>query len=248
VYRTILFDVLFASPATKKSWSQPLAKTKAMNSDDILRRSVADQVYEILKRDLRNGKLGQGEDLVEARVAKQLGVSRAPVREAVQRLSQDGLIQSTVGKSWKVRRLTASDIKNLYRVRADLECLAIQQACESDPEAATCALEGCIKIMRKAAARKNPDELAEAELDFHVELIRSSGNPYLVDLYSIVTEHVRLSFASLNMAYSDLGDVAEEHVPLIDLIREGNVAEAQSVLRKHIFSSLDEKLQFLELQ
>lgn len=217
------------------------------NNDDIIRRSVADQVYEILKRDLRSGKLVQGEDLVEARVAKQLGVSRAPVREAVQRLSQDGLIQSSVGKSWKVRRLTASDIKNLYRVRADLECLAIQQACEDDAEAAGCALGKIIKIMRKAAARNKPDELAEAELDFHVELIRSSGNPYLIDLYSIVTEHVRLSFASLNLAYSNLGDVAEEHVPLVELIRKGSVAEAQAVLRKHIFNSLDEKLEILKL-
>lgn len=221
--------------------------TTAVKTDKIERRSVADQVYEILKRDLRSGKLAQGEDLVEVRLAKQLGVSRAPVREAVQRLSQDGLIQSSVGKSWKVRKLTASDIKNLYRVRADLECLAIEQACESDPEAAALSLERCIKVMGKAAARNNPYDLAEAELDFHVELIRSSNNPYLIDLYSIVTEHVRLSFASLNLAYSNLGDVAEEHVPLIELIRKGSVAEARAVLRKHIFNSLDEKLEKLNL-
>jgi DNA-binding GntR family transcriptional regulator len=224
-----------------------MATTSSLKSEAIDRRSVAEQVYEILKQDLRSGKLMQGEDLVEARLAKKLGVSRAPVREAVQRLSQDGLIQSTVGKSWKIRRLTASDIKNLYRVRADLECLAIQQACENDPEAAALALEKSIKIMRKAVARNNLYDLAEAELDFHVELIRASLNPYLIDLYNIVTEHVRLSFASINLAYPDLAAVAEEHVPLVELIRNGCIQEAQGVLRRHIFNSLDEKLEKLNL-
>lgn len=224
-----------------------MAITSAPRTEKIERRSVAEQVYEILKRDLRSGRLAQGEDLVEARLAKQLGVSRAPIREAVQRLSQDGLIQSTVGRSWKVRTLTASDIRNLYRVRADLECLAIQQTCENDPGAASLALERCIEVMREAAARNDPHGLAEAELDFHVELMRASGNPYLIDLYGIVTEHVRLSFASLNLAYSNLGDVAEEHVPLIELIRRGAVHEAQAVMRKHIFNSLDDKLEKLKL-
>jgi DNA-binding GntR family transcriptional regulator len=219
----------------------------ALDNKRIERNSVADQVYEILKGDLRSGKLAQGDDLVEARLAKQLGVSRAPIREAVQRLSQDGLLQSSVGKSWKVRRLTAQDIKNLYRVRADLECLAIQQSCENDPEAAAKSLESSIKLMRRAATNKNTFELAEAELDFHFELIRSAQNPYLIDLYNIVTEHVRLSFASINLAYSDLSEVAEEHVPLVELIRRGAVSEAQAVLRKHIFNSLDEKLAKLDL-
>jgi len=219
----------------------------AAENERIERRSVSDQIYAIIKNDLRSGKLAQGEDLIEARLAKELGVSRAPVREAVQRLAQDGLIQRTVGKSWKVRKLTASDIKNLYRVRADLECLAIEQSCENGAEEAAISLEKSIKIMRKAAARKDLFELAEAELDFHVELIKSSQNAYLIDLYSIVTEHVRLSFASINLTYSDLDDVAEEHVPLVALIRVGDVPNAQLVLRKHIFSSLDEKLRSLQI-
>jgi DNA-binding GntR family transcriptional regulator len=209
---------------------------------EIGRQSVASQIYDFIKTQIRTGKLRQGAQLVESRLAKDLKVSRAPIREAVQRLSQEGLLDSRIGRSWTVRTLTPDDIRDLYHVRAQLEKLAVRRVIELDRAAAVLKLNKRIEHMHRMAATGNLNKLAEAELNFHLQLCELSRNKYVIDLYGIVAEHVRLSFAAINTAYANINQVAAEHVPIVERIAEGDIEGAQRLVELHIFNSLDEKI------
>ncbi|MDP6344424.1 MAG: GntR family transcriptional regulator [Alphaproteobacteria bacterium] len=204
----------------------------------IERVSIAEQTYAYLRGEIAAGRLRQGEPLVEARLAKQLGISRAPVREAAQRLAQEGLLETLMGHSWRVAAMDDDDIRQLYLVRVQLEQLAAAQIIEGDPQGAARQLEKSLQAIRRAAKRGDLQAVVDAETAFHQELCRLSGNKYIHLLHEVVIAHVRLALARDNANYPELDQVAEEHQPLVRAIRAGDTRAAQRAIRHHILDSL----------
>jgi DNA-binding GntR family transcriptional regulator len=205
---------------------------------NITRLSIADQVHDYLREAILSGRIAMGTRLVESQVARDLKTSRAPVREAVRRLTEENLLEIRTHFGPSVVTLTLDKIRQLYEVRLAIESLAIRELCRSDGHDLV-PLEALVGEMRAASAAGAVAALVDAELRFHQTLCRLAGNPYVGRIAELIDGQVRLALTLDNASYANLADVAEEHVPLLDAIRRGCPDAATHALSHHILASLE---------
>lgn len=202
------------------------------------RLSIADQVYEHLRSEILAGELRQGERVIEAQVAKTLQISRAPVREAVNRLLQDGLLETKTHFGPSVIQMTPEKIRFLYDIRAAIEGLAIRDVVRRRGNLDLEPLRACIVEMKRCARRKDLAGLVDVELEFHRLLCEFAGNPYVVKVSSILDAQVRMALTIDNSHYENLADAADEHEPILEAIQSGDADKAARLMELHILSSL----------
>lgn len=205
----------------------------------IQRHSVANQVYLDLRNRILTGQIPQGERLVEATIARSLGISRAPVREAVNRLMEAGLLENRTHFGPSVVQMSAEKIRELYAVRNSVEALAIQAVARRHSKDDIAELRHLIDVMSDRAEHNDLPGLVEAELDFHETLWRMADNPYIQKIANLLFDHMRLALTIDNAAYGNLIDVAREHEPLVEAIETGDPERATEALTRHIMSSLE---------
>jgi DNA-binding GntR family transcriptional regulator len=206
----------------------------------IERISFADQAYETLRASIVQGRYEPGYQLVEARLAAEMGVSRGPVREALKRLVEEGLVVDSLHRGSSVRVFTVDEIVDLYNVRIGLESVAIRLAArEGGP---TEALRDAIDAMTAAGAAHDLAALAAHETAFHEALAELSGNDYISALFKSISAQVRMAMTLDNAAYSDPLEVAREHEPLVAAIERQDEDAAAALIVEHIGSSLEPAL------
>lgn len=204
----------------------------------IERNSVADQVYTKLRSRILSGELEQGSRVVEAQLAKALGISRAPVREAVNRLVEAGLLESRTHYGNTVVTMTVQKVRHLYAMRVAVETLAVRELLARRPRCNLKPLRDRLKEMKAHAKAGDLAGLVGAELGFHEALWTMADNPYVSLVAGLLSDHVRLALAVDNAAYADMVEVASEHEPVLNAIEAGDPDRAAEVLRTHILSSL----------
>lgn len=200
--------------------------------------SLAENAYQMLRRSILDGHLKPGERIIETQIARDIGVSRGPVREAVQRLLQEGLAESVPRHGPQVVKMSAQQIQELYLVRVSLERLAVRQAVERNPDNAADVLEESIARMERAARQGSFRKLVDEEFRFHELLCALSGNQFLVRVYGSIQAYVRMALDIDNSGYEDMMTIAIEHKPLVDAIRKGKLEEAEILIEHHIVQSL----------
>lgn len=214
-------------------------KHDATNVAVIQRHSVADQVYFDLRGRILSGQIAQGERIVEASIAKSLGISRAPVREAVNRLTEAGLLESRTHYGTSVIQMSPEKIRELYAVRNAVEALAVRAVTERHTPEDIKALRVLIDKMSEFARNGDLAGLVDAELEFHETLWRMAKNPYIEKVAGLLFDHLRLALTVDNAAYANLMDVAQEHEPLVQAIETRDPDKAASALAAHIMTSLE---------
>jgi DNA-binding GntR family transcriptional regulator len=202
------------------------------------RRSVADQTYQYLRAAILNGEIPQGARVIEAQIAKALDISRAPVREAVNRLLQEGLLETRTHHGPSVIRMTPEKIRWLYDLRAAIEALAIGDVVRQGDKVDITPLRAAVAQMKRFAAKKDLAHLVQTELDFHRSLCQLAGNPYIIQVSNIIDGQVRMALTIDNANYPNLKDVADEHEPIIAAIEAGDADSASAHMTAHILSSL----------
>lgn len=143
--------------------------------------SKRDQVVRAVKQAIISGSISPGASIVEARIAEQVGAGVPLVREALIELEHHGFVQRTPYKGTTVTKLRPEDIRQIFRLRVELEGLAIQWAKENVTEADIKQLQLVIAKMERAAAELDMDQFYESDLAFHRKIWIMSGNSYLVD-------------------------------------------------------------------
>ncbi|MBY2915394.1 GntR family transcriptional regulator [Rhizobium leguminosarum] len=214
-------------------------KKDETNISVIQRHSVADQVYFDLRTKILSGQIAQGERIVEASIAKSLGISRAPVREAVNRLTEAGLLESRTHYGTSVIQMSTETIRELYAVRNAIEALAIRGVAERHTSEDMKSLRDLIKTMSGFAGSGDLPGLVDAELEFHEVLWRMAKNPYIEKVAGLLFDHLRLALTVDNAGYKNLMDVAQEHEPLVKAIESGDPDKAAAALTEHIMTSLE---------
>lgn len=205
----------------------------------IQRLSVADQIYGELRNRILRGDLAQGSRVVEAQLAKSLGVSRAPIREAVNRLTEAGLLESRTHIGTTVVQMTAEKLRKLYLVRVAVECQAIREVVSQPGARDTSVLKGHIKEMHRFAKAKDLQGLVASELAFHQAMWELADNPYVDRVAGLIADHVRLALAVDNAGYGELSQVADEHELLVRMIEGNDPEAAAAALADHIMASLE---------
>lgn len=141
---------------------------------------LKEQLAAQLKCAIVEGRLLPGQRVVEGAWAREFGVAQASVREAINLLISEGFLVKNVGRSARVPRYSEQDVMRIYEVRGALEGLAARLS--SEAQADLSGLESALTRMEEASAREDVRALVYADLDFHLALAESSGNPLLIDM------------------------------------------------------------------
>lgn len=198
----------------------------------ISRGVLSDQVKDHLLQAILAGDFAPGSRIVETRVARELGVSQAPVREALRDLEALGVVEITAFQGARVRHPSKSELLEAYGIRAELESLGARLAQARLSDADLEELEGHIEEMERAAA--TGDRHAEARFDatFHARIIELAGNQTLVRVWRYL-EPVSRTYITLGVAGVDVRQIAALHRPILDALRRRDSSLADRAVREH---------------
>lgn len=199
----------------------------------IPRATFASIVTDRLRTSIVDGSLKPGSQLSEVELARTFGVSRGPVREALQRLVQEGLLLSEPHRGVFIPVLTDEDVVDIYLAREALESAAVRAIVANDDAAAAAeALDRFVTEMERAEAAGDWAAVGNSDLEFHVALVDASGSQRLRRMFSTVISETRLCLGVLTAAEAR-SDLVWEHQQICDLLRQGEVDPALAMLKKH---------------
>jgi DNA-binding GntR family transcriptional regulator len=197
------------------------------------RVTFASMVTERLRDSIVSGALQPGAQLNEINLAHSYGVSRGPVREAVQRLVQEGLLRSEPHRGVFVPILTDEDVADVYLAREALESAAVRYTIANSTAATTYeALDACVTAMETAAAAGDWKAVGRFDLDFHTALVASTGSQRLQRMFTTVISETRLCLGALTGA-EGRHDLVAEHRKICDWIKDGDTEQALAALVRH---------------
>lgn len=198
----------------------------------IERTVLREQVKEVLLERILLGELEPGARLVETRLARELGTSQAPVREALRDLELLRLVESEPFRGARVRAVDDSQLLPVFPVRTVLEELAAREAARN-PDRDVTALDRELDAMRKAAAAADWRTQIAHDLAFHRTVVELAGNEPLLQSWLVLGVEVSTAFATYQ-TFWDQRELAEFHVPIVEAIRAGDVKRAGVEARKHV--------------
>jgi DNA-binding GntR family transcriptional regulator len=190
------------------------------------------QVKDRLLQWILEGELPPGSRIVETRVARQLGTSQAPVREALRDLATLGLVEMHPYRGARVRIPQADELIEAMEVRGELEAIAARQAATLIDDRTLARMGGLLDGMRAAAARGDAHSQALLNSDFHTCVIEASGNHTVQRLWTILEPFAR-TYLTATAPGADLNWLAERHVAIIDALKARDPERAASVMRTH---------------
>ncbi|MCA0454077.1 MAG: GntR family transcriptional regulator [Chloroflexi bacterium] len=202
----------------------------------IANKSLREHVLDTLRDAILNGELKPGRTLVESELATQLGVSRAPLREALQILSTEGLIETIPYRGTTVKRLAKKDIEELYSLRSVLESFAIQLIIDQNNPEHIQKLRQHFESMLNAAKANDLKVLNQIDRDFHDSLIELSNHSLLISLWVVVAMRVRQVMALRNKRFTDITEIAYNHLAIIEAIAAKDQAKAVALITDHVAS------------
>jgi DNA-binding GntR family transcriptional regulator len=215
------------------------SNTVETHLQQIENKPLREKILDMLRDAIISGEFKPGQPIVESELAARLGVSRAPLREAIQTLSAEGLVEIVPYKGSVVRPLSRRDIEELYSLRAVLETFAIQRIItRRDPDIPT-RLRQCFEDMLAAAQADDLKRVNNIDRQFHDLLIALSDHHLLAMTWNGVSMRVRQVMALRNQRNSDLSQIAYNHLPIIEAIEEGDEALAVALIQAHVASSGD---------
>jgi DNA-binding GntR family transcriptional regulator len=202
-------------------------------------RVLRQEVLAALRAAILSNEIPPGSRLLEADVATRMGVSRAPVREAMRQLEQEGLVESFAHRGAVVIGLPEDEIDAIYELRALIEAKAIARACESATPDDLARLDAMVDEMRGALKRRDIDELAEIDLRFHGTIVALSSFSLLRHIWSSLDGLVRVrSYQALDRPGAAARYFIEHsiasHERLAEVIRKRDPVAAAAAAREHI--------------
>ena len=198
--------------------------------------SLVELAVRRLRREILSGQTDPGERLVEEHLTRRLGISRAPLREALRLLAQQGLVEHVPRRGVRVATLSDRDVQELYAVRDVLERYAVEAALPVRRENSLGGLRAAIEKMRTATATGDRLRIAEAHRRFHVELVGLAGNQQLTAVYESILVKLQLYMAINLRREAEVAqpvDGVHRHERLLAAIEAGDPAVVLSELADH---------------
>ena len=199
----------------------------------LLARSVlADQVRERLLERILSGQYPPDARIVETQVARELGTSQAPVREALRGLEALGVVEITPFRGARVRRPTQQELLEAYAVRSALETLAARLAVPRLTDADLDRLGAAVEAMQAAARDEDRHSVAEADARFHGTIVELAGNATLVKVWRSLEPFLR-TYLTLVVPGADAQWAADLHTPVYEALRARNGDAVARALEQH---------------
>jgi DNA-binding GntR family transcriptional regulator len=197
-------------------------------------QEAAPGVVEQLREQLLTGALPPGTRLAQGELAATFGVSRMPIRQALQTLASEGLVELVTGATAVVTPMSIPELQELYEIREALEPLATRLAVPNVGRAELLQMRRALDVM---VSTKVPAEFLAANSVFHSTLCKQANRPRLLD----ILEHLRKltdRYLHLHLVVLENTDhLSEEHAGILDAVERGDSPQADSLTRQHLATS-----------
>ncbi|NME95814.1 GntR family transcriptional regulator [Clostridium cochlearium] len=200
-------------------------------------RPAREIILEELRAAIFDKKLKEGDRLVENNIAKSMGVSRTPVREALRQLEIEGLAINIARKGTLVKGISKEDIMEIYDIREVLEGLAVRGACLNISRKEIFRLKEIIKIMRKSINENDTDKYIKSHNEYNRIILDASKNKRLVSNLEYIYEYLK-SMRKVTLSNEVRREKALlEHNSIVEAIEKGDEVLAEKLARDHVINA-----------
>lgn len=201
----------------------------------LIRDGLVDRVAGSLTGAILSGQLAPGDRLAESTIARQMDLSRAPVREALRLLESSGLVDYRPNRGFFVHSISGPELDNLYELRIVIEGAAIARLVETNRAAALPRLRAQLDDLYRIADL-GTDIVAQVDADmrFHRLICEGSGNPRFLQVFDQISNETKLGLLVIGQLYDDPRKLAETHEPIVQAVADGDAAAARAATEYHI--------------
>ena len=206
-------------------------------------RPTAQLIADHLREEIIQGTFGPGEQINESVLATQLRTSRGPVREALQRLCQEGILISRRNRGVFVLELAIEDIREIYAVREAVEASAADTLLDGNQEhlKETChVLKAVVKEMAKQVAVSDWQAIAKLDMEFHSAFVGGARNTRLTRIYETLAAESRMCILNLEISYPRIDVLVQEHQNILDLLQAGKRDELHQAIQGHMEKAVED--------
>lgn len=204
--------------------------------------SLEEKVYDELADAILSGKYKKGDALTETALSKALGASRTPVRSALHRLAEEGLVEIVPNRGAVVIGVTAEDLIDIYRIRMRLEGLASAIAAENMSEEGKKKLLENVELSEFYITKQDSEHFKELDTDFHCIIYRATESRTLERILSDLHRNSK-AYRKLSLTVPGRAEkTAEEHRGILDAILSGDAKKAEELTSAHIEHALKNML------
>lgn len=197
--------------------------------------SLADQAYNLIRKDILTGTLAPNEELREEKFAMELGISRTPLREAIRRLATDGLVVLQTGKPAIVSSFTKEDALHQMEVRKLLETYNIEQVASFVTPIFINTLKNNLKLQKRAADKNDFHEFIDLDREFHLILANQNPNKKLREMIHTINTGVNRAFLILANTYPiSAMEASGEHENIVTALEEKDEVAAIKAMLEHM--------------
>ena len=209
-------------------------------------KSREEEVYNRLEEEILAGKHERGAALTEMSICDRLGVSRTPVRSALHRLAEEGLVEITPNKGAVVVGITVDDLIDTYKIRIRLEGLASAMAAERLTDEGIASLGESIDLAEYYMKRGDTEKLKELDSEFHSVIYAASGNRLLNKILSELHRNIK-AYRKLSLTVPGrLECTIREHREILAAIADRNAEKADELTRCHVEKAMNNMVKAME--
>lgn len=212
-------------------------------SREMLSSKIKDRILQLILE----GDLRPGERVVETRIARELGVSQSPVREAIRDLAGVGFLEIEPFKGARIRRFTREEFLDDMEIRGELEAIAAQRAATRITDADLARLRLLIGEMHAMGEARDPHGQAMKNTEFHRIVVKAAGSEALERMWALLEPFAR-TYLTAMVPGTDLVWLGDRHAAIVDALEAGHADVAASVMRRHASEARDLLIEAAEEQ
>ncbi len=217
----------------------PSARERVFALTPVRYRNIAEQIATALRQAIADGKLRPGGRLLEVQIAREMGTSRAPLREALIQLEREGLVVRQPNRGTFVADLTEDLVREVASLRGVLEGFAASLAVKRLTQADFERLETILTEMLTVARRGDFPRMVEWDYQFHEYIMRASGHRLLYETWMGMDRKIRVYLSATNLMYADMKAVVQGHLSILQALRRRDPQRAIRVMAEHMDEVLD---------
>ncbi|MGQ9857547.1 MAG: GntR family transcriptional regulator [Thermodesulfobacteriota bacterium] len=215
-----------------------LASVVALASSAKEAKSLGHGIYEGLRRGILRGEIPPGQRLVEEPLAAALGASRTPVREALQRLWQENLVEKLRYGGYEVKRITVKEIEEIFGIRSVLESYAAVLATRRMDRGLMGELQEIIEKSRQILDKGDVEEFIALNTEFHDKLYRASGSERLYRMIHDLRDHF-YRFRRVILSRGSMPRISlRDHELMMEAMAKGEERRVETLVRRHILRGM----------
>ncbi|WP_417396793.1 GntR family transcriptional regulator [Gimesia chilikensis] len=198
-------------------------------------RGLGEQIVERLREDIFAGRIAEGERLRETELARRFSVSRGPIREAIQQLTWEGVLETDRNRGAMVATSAPDEITELIiPLRCTIEKYAVRLFFDQLTAEDFQVWENILHKMKQACEARDFALISEHDIAFHRSLVTRSQSPDLLAIWSAIVSRVRRHFREAHLNYKNPLQIYEEHLPIIEAFKNQSLTEALQIIENHI--------------